>query len=360
MSVMQILMTTAQNVIDQHGGNRLAALKEIQRKKAGGNDSDDEDNHKKPRSDSESDSDSDDTSDSESIEESSDDDKPQPKRFADVPHRTSLDELDNILNGILSKSSTDLTKAGAPEPKAQPPPQPAKPAQQAPPPQLPADAEDELEALLSGLQAKAKAKTPVSNSSASAPTSSANSPATPGPTQAVRLAVPTRTPSSSSLTSVTPRTATAMAVTSHSVTSSPVTPRKISDNTVAGQWTVANNGGCTNSPAWRRNLQYLFTVASPTSVRVTVTQSEPFNAIGFYVAKATPDKMKLLVLDKNNIAPGSEVGFQKAKYVTVEFKADAGDYIVIPSTFQTGVEGSYELEVVGMFILRIANLAESQ
>jgi len=143
--------------------------------------------------------------------------------------------------------------------------------------------------------------------------------------------------------------------------SSPAVPKRLSTNItpptptsnlcrISGVWSGITAGGCANSPSWRYNTQYLLQTTTTTSLRVSLRQTgDKLVHIGFYFAKAnqtaTDVHKKRITLTKEVLVPGIDITFLRNTEVSAKTTIEAGNYIIIPATFEPNQEGTFELEV---------------
>ncbi|KAF2076337.1 hypothetical protein CYY_002343 [Polysphondylium violaceum] len=143
--------------------------------------------------------------------------------------------------------------------------------------------------------------------------------------------------------------------------SSPAVPKRLSTNIspsisttcrISGVWSGANAGGCANTPQWRNNPQFLLQCNTNTSVRVSLRQTgDKLVHIGFYFTKANSLSSadvfrKRITLTKEVLVPGIDITFLRNTEISAKTNIEAGNYIIIPATFEPGQEGSFELEVI--------------
>lgn len=102
---------------------------------------------------------------------------------------------------------------------------------------------------------------------------------------------------------------------------------------VTGAWVKPLAGGCMNHPTWRSNPKYFIKVTDTTAktklIAVLVAQSEI--GAGFYIFAAS-----------NPNVPVAKSGFTTIS-VCHEFSLAAGDYTLVPATYEFGKETSFEI-----------------
>lgn len=138
---------------------------------------------------------------------------------------------------------------------------------------------------------------------------------------------------------------------------------------IHSKWSVADGTavGCANFSGWQANPQYKITVKKPSRVVITLdhkVQTEDDEYIGFYLAKA-PESGRLTSLKQRVAVTAftptqskySQYGHSKTMLVTCDVNLEVGEYIVLPSTFQAGVEAEFVLaffaEVPSISVVRI-------
>ena len=102
-----------------------------------------------------------------------------------------------------------------------------------------------------------------------------------------------------------------------------------------GEWVKPNAGGCMNHPTWRSNPRYSLKVLETTGktkiIGVLVAHSEV--GAGFYVFSSS-----------NQNVPVTKSGFTTVS-VCHEFSLAAGDYTLIPATYEFGKETPFEITI---------------
>lgn len=111
---------------------------------------------------------------------------------------------------------------------------------------------------------------------------------------------------------------------------------------VNGVWRGATAAGCSNNPTWHNNTQYQLELPAPTIVTVLLaphnTTKKPH--IGFLVFRDAGQRLKAAT------APLHTASFIDAP-VSAELSLDAGRFVIVPSTFDAGVELEFQLSVFG-------------
>jgi len=129
-----------------------------------------------------------------------------------------------------------------------------------------------------------------------------------------------------------------------------------------GQWLGKTASGCINNTTWLGNPQYMVRTKEPdTQVFINLSQpdlrytlkknmetirslKQSYQAIGLYILK-TDDKdfkkVRYVKEDKKAVSPFTDVRDLSFEY-TIQ---TPGDYVVMPCTFDHGIESSYELSI---------------
>lgn len=133
------------------------------------------------------------------------------------------------------------------------------------------------------------------------------------------------------------------------VTSKSVTLEELSDGSavsVSGEWSGKTAAGCLNDPiSFKHNLQYHLKLTAEHTLAFKLSQSNDAGTVvsqGFYIFKAKGPRRKFKI-GKDDLVAKS--GFLKGKDLNFEQKLPAGDYIVVPCTFDVGEEARYKLSV---------------
>jgi len=125
-----------------------------------------------------------------------------------------------------------------------------------------------------------------------------------------------------------------------------------------GEFKGESAGGCTNFATWNRNPQYALTVKHP-NTKVFMNLSQPDLR---YVTKQNPQTHRRQYAPIGVVVLKTEhINFKKTSFtqaerettslfcgmrdISLEFTAQPGHYILMPSTFNPGVEFEYELAV---------------
>jgi hypothetical protein len=117
------------------------------------------------------------------------------------------------------------------------------------------------------------------------------------------------------------------------------------DLSVTGEWRNKTAGGCLNDPiTFKHNVQFHLSLkADHTLIFKQVQQPEAALVTqGFYVFKTKSAKRKFKIKKDDQIAKS---GFTKAKDLIGEHTLPAGEYIVVPCTFNPGEEANFKLSV---------------
>jgi hypothetical protein len=116
--------------------------------------------------------------------------------------------------------------------------------------------------------------------------------------------------------------------------------------TVVGEWNAQSCGGCSNTPAWRSNPQYLVDVKRPANYAIVIEQdtksTQKLRHIGFEIFEWS-DTGKCLVLPSKT----TQCAFTNSAQNTLRIELKAGRYCVIPSTFDAGVLGRFSISLYG-------------
>lgn len=133
------------------------------------------------------------------------------------------------------------------------------------------------------------------------------------------------------------------------VTSKNVTFEEMSDGTsvsVAGEWSGKTAAGCLNDPiSFKNNAQYHLKLSAEHNLAFKLSQTSDSGELasqGFYIFKAKGPRRKFKI-GKDDLVTKS--GFIKGKDLNYEYKLPAGDYIVVPCTFDVGEVARFKLSV---------------
>ncbi|KAM9983360.1 hypothetical protein ACTFIY_000093 [Dictyostelium cf. discoideum] len=111
--------------------------------------------------------------------------------------------------------------------------------------------------------------------------------------------------------------------------------------TVDGLWTTATNGGGDiNILGWTKNPQYSFTLTKKSRACVLLSQDDNDKSVGFYVIKQL-DAGKRAIEFREQVGKTDSFKFSCSTGCTLTL--DEGTYIVIPSTYDHGIEGAFHL-----------------
>ncbi|EGC33536.1 hypothetical protein DICPUDRAFT_36556 [Dictyostelium purpureum] len=111
--------------------------------------------------------------------------------------------------------------------------------------------------------------------------------------------------------------------------------------TVDGLWTTATNGGGDiNILGWTKNPQYAFTLTKKARACVLLSQDDNEKSVGFYVIKQL-DSGKRAIEFREQVGKTESFKFVCSTGCTMTL--EEGTYIVIPSTYDHGVEGAFHL-----------------
>ncbi|GAM18249.1 hypothetical protein SAMD00019534_014240 [Acytostelium subglobosum LB1] len=112
--------------------------------------------------------------------------------------------------------------------------------------------------------------------------------------------------------------------------------------TINGLWTNTTNGGCdVNLLHWTKSPQHQITLSKSARLCILVSQDDHEKSIGFYVLKQTNDVGKRLVEYRDQV--GKTETFKPSCHNGNTMSLEKGTYIVIPSTFDQGLEGAYHI-----------------
>ncbi|KAF2068461.1 hypothetical protein CYY_010212 [Polysphondylium violaceum] len=111
--------------------------------------------------------------------------------------------------------------------------------------------------------------------------------------------------------------------------------------TVDGLWsTGTNGGGDINILGWTKNPQYSLTLTKRSRACVLLSQDDNEKSVGFYVIKQL-DAGKRAIEFRELVGKTESFKFVCSTGCTMTL--DQGTYIVIPSTYDHGIEGAYHL-----------------
>jgi len=139
-------------------------------------------------------------------------------------------------------------------------------------------------------------------------------------------------------------------------------------SSIFGEFKGESAGGCTAYPTWIGNPQYSLVATNPTKVFINLSQPDLR-----FATKKNPgvsgvayEPIGIVILKDDNIA------FKKTAYkveerfaasqfggvrdMSLEFTAQPGNYIILPSTYNPGVEFRFELEVYTQFKVPIQEI----
>ena len=136
------------------------------------------------------------------------------------------------------------------------------------------------------------------------------------------------------------------------VTSKPVKVEELgagAETSVSGEWRGKTAAGCLNDPIpFKNNVQYRLSLKSEhTLIFKQVQHADSGKGLasqGFYVFKTKSAGKRKFKFGKNDQVAKS--GFTKSKDLIGEHTIPAGEYIVVPCTFNVGEEASYKLSVL--------------
>lgn len=133
------------------------------------------------------------------------------------------------------------------------------------------------------------------------------------------------------------------------VTSKNVTFEELSDGTsvsVSGEWSGKTAAGCLNDPiSFKHNSQYHLKLTAEHNLAFKLSQTADSGELasqGFYIFKAKGPRRKFKI-GKDDLVTKS--GFLKGKDLNYEHKLPAGDYIIVPCTFDPREEARYKLSI---------------
>jgi hypothetical protein len=111
---------------------------------------------------------------------------------------------------------------------------------------------------------------------------------------------------------------------------------------VTGAWRGATAAGCSNNPTWVNNPQFQLELPQSTTVTILLahhnTKKKPH--IGFLVFKDAGQRLKAA------FSPLHTASYIDAP-ISAELTLDAGRYVIVPSTFDAGIELEFQLTVYG-------------
>ncbi|KYR02538.1 calpain-like cysteine protease [Tieghemostelium lacteum] len=112
--------------------------------------------------------------------------------------------------------------------------------------------------------------------------------------------------------------------------------------TIDGLWKSENNGGADINVVtnWTKNPQYLFNLSKKSRACVLLSQDDNEKSIGFYVIKQV-DQGKRAIEFRDTVGKTESFKFVCSAGCTMTL--EQGNYIVIPSTFDSGIEGAFHL-----------------
>eukprot|EP01133_Synstelium_polycarpum_P007650 gene7650-8954_t len=110
---------------------------------------------------------------------------------------------------------------------------------------------------------------------------------------------------------------------------------------VEGLWTnTTNGGGDINTLHWTKNPQYAITLSKRARACVLLSQDDLEKSIGFYVLKQADAGKRAIEYRE---CSGKTEAFKHSCHNGATMTLDAGTYVVIPSTFDQGLEGAFHL-----------------
>eukprot|EP01132_Coremiostelium_polycephalum_P009166 gene9166-11234_t len=110
---------------------------------------------------------------------------------------------------------------------------------------------------------------------------------------------------------------------------------------IDGLWTQSTNGGGDiNTLNWTKNPQYVFNLTQKARVSVLLSQDDNEKSVGFYVIKQI-DQGRRAIEFRDTV--GKTESFKFVCSTGCIMTLEAGNYIVIPSTYDHGNEGAFHL-----------------
>ena len=121
---------------------------------------------------------------------------------------------------------------------------------------------------------------------------------------------------------------------------------------VSGSWTAPNlAGGCPKFGTWTNNPQFALVPSKAGTFTVTVSQppSSAMVAMGLVVLHGEAGKPPAPQIKQEHLVPGGKSKYKATQSQKVEIKLEVPvgpkRYIVLPSTYEPGSEGSFTIEV---------------
>jgi len=120
-----------------------------------------------------------------------------------------------------------------------------------------------------------------------------------------------------------------------------------------GEWKGKSAGGCVNFPTWRNGPQFQLTPKFITNVHVLLElhvdpqEQIHYPHIGFYVVKSTDPNFKRVLLNPKDIVTECKFANKLSISAKATLNPEEGPYVIIPSTFDPGVEGKFSVVVSG-------------
>jgi len=117
---------------------------------------------------------------------------------------------------------------------------------------------------------------------------------------------------------------------------------------VIGTWYGPSAGGCGNEDSVVNNPQFLLTVTTPaTLVRFLLIQpKEEFDSIGLYLVSGSAARITnpSILQDEANLVVNPD--FSEVNEYYVERTLDAGNYVILPCTFDSGQNGDFQIRIM--------------
>eukprot|EP00455_Lapot_gusevi_P042505 TRINITY_DN504_c0_g1_i3.p1 TRINITY_DN504_c0_g1~~TRINITY_DN504_c0_g1_i3.p1 ORF type:complete len:149 (-),score=33.52 TRINITY_DN504_c0_g1_i3:133-579(-) len=128
-----------------------------------------------------------------------------------------------------------------------------------------------------------------------------------------------------------------------------------------GEWRGVNAGGCRNYDTWSNNPQYVLITSQRTNAFVTVCQSDmsDCNEEGVSASQLHPIGVYVINKDGDTVA---KAPFTHSPEVSCELELDehGSPYLMIPCTFEPGMEAKFTLTVFSPHPVHLTDMATIQ
>lgn len=145
--------------------------------------------------------------------------------------------------------------------------------------------------------------------------------------------------------------------------------------TIRGKWKGETAGGCSNNPTWPNNPQYMLVSPTPNNkIFIGMSQADlrykhkkspgkhglQYEAIGVIVLKTSEQLQGNKVGPYNKIEREGSPVFMMQRDISFDFVAQADKtYVMLPCTYKSKVEGSYELVIYSQRAVKLVELQGS-